>query len=487
MTHPAASSPILDTAAWPLDRPVLRLPWIGEITTDSISRFVSRLAFVLLMAAAGTLLVHPGDLVPDLADMPAYQVLVSACLLASSPRVVARFTATALRRDAITTLVLFGVVAAVMSHLARFDIYSARMSGMAVGKLALFYLLVVVVIDSPRRLRVALAAVAACVLAMTIVAVLQYHGIVHLPGMARVVQDDIDPATGESTSLMRLCGIGLFNDPNDLSLVLVVSAVVTGYYLTDDRLGRRRLWLCGPLALFAYALYLTHSRGGVLSALAGLFMFLWARIGGRNTLAAACVIVPLVILPSWGRQTHADLDNPDDTFQTRLELWSESLTALRASPMTGVGQGRLIDEIGQVAHNSYVHAYAETGLLGGTAFLGTVYLLLRGLSRADPTDDELARMRPYVLAIVGGYAAGMLSLSRCYHAPTALLLGLGTAYLTLAPSAGPAVGRDGRDDASACALPWLDARCIRRIMVAGLLFLLATYLFVRLMLQRGAA
>ena len=56
------------------------------------------------------------------------------------------------------------------------------------------------------------------------------------------------------------------------------------------------------------------------------------------------------------------------------------------------------------------------GLLGGTAFLGTFYLVLRGLCAAAPEDPELARMRPYVLALIAAYAAGLLSLSRCYHA-----------------------------------------------------------------------
>ena len=42
--------------------------------------------------------------------------------------------------------------------------------------------------------------------------------------------------------------------------------------------------------------------------------------------------------------------------------------------------------------------------------------------------DRLIRLRPYLLVAVAGYAAAMLSLSRCYIVPTALMLALATAY-----------------------------------------------------------
>jgi O-antigen ligase len=232
------------------------------------------------------------------------------------------------------------------------------------------------------------------------------------------------------------------------------------------------------MGLFGYALLLTHSRGGMLSAVAGLLAFLCARIGGRNALPVALLLVALLLARSWGRATDVDLNDPDDTFQTRLELWSESIDALRSAPLLGIGQGRLVDEIGQVTHNSYLHAYAELGVLGGTAFVGAFYLVLRGLWVAAPVDPGLARMRPYVLALTGSYAAGLLSLSRCYHAPTQLLLALPTAYLVLASRGG---------GGAAIVVPRADGACLRRVAGVGLIVLAGTYVFVRIMLQRGAS
>jgi O-antigen ligase len=274
----------------------------------------------------------------------------------------------------------------------------------------------------------------------------------------------------------RLCGVGKFNDPNDLSMILVVCIITGGYFLTDSSVSRaRRQTLIPVLGMLFYALYLTHSRGGMLSAVAALLVFLWTRMGGRNFVAVACLLLPMLLVIPWAMPGNVDLNNPEDTFQTRLELWSASLSQFRAAPVFGIGQGRIIDEIGQVTHNSYLHAYTEMGLLGGTAFLGISCLLLEGLWQASPEDRELARMRPYILAMIAGYSAGLLSLSRCYTAPTYLVFAVAIAYLAMASRDGPAV------------VPELDGRCIRRIFVLGTLFLGAIYLFLRVMLYRGVS
>lgn len=476
MTSSWAPSSILSTEPWVAEPDAPSMPLFGAVTVEGVRRFFSRIGFFLLLAATGTLLVHPSEFVAGLEDWPIYQTLIAGCLLASLPWVVAQLRFDALRANAVTCLVLLLVVTAALSHVARGNLYDARQSTAVVGKVAVLYLLVVSLLDSPARLRITLAAVAAFVLGVTVLALLDYHALVNLQAIAHVERHAIDSATENVTVLVRLCGIGLFNDPNDLSLVLVISIIVCGYFLNDSRLGRcTRVLVLAPLLLFIYALYLTHSRGGMLSALAGLLVFVSARYGRRNGLALACLLLPLLVAASWGRPDGVSLDDPEDTFQTRLELWSGSLQALRSTPLFGIGQGRLVDEIGQVAHNSFLHAFAEMGLLGGIIFLGTFCLILGGLRRAEPDDPELSRMRPYLLAVVSSYAAGLLSLSRCYHAPTLLVLGIATSYLALASRHGPA------------ALPRIDGPCVRRITGFGLLFLAVTYVFVRVMLQRGAS
>lgn len=424
----------------------------------------------LLMLASGTLLLRPADLFPALAEEPIYAVLIAACLAVSLPRLWTIVQGGWLRRNGVMALLLLLVPAVMLSHLSHANTYDARLGGAEMAKACIYFVLVVAHVDSARKLAVTFLVVIATVFAVTVLAVLQHHGLVNLPAMASVAAHSAD-ADGPGV-LMRLCGVGVFNDPNDFALVLVTAGVLCVYGLNEPRAGAGRYLLLFPLALFGYALLLTHSRGGLLSAAGALLAFLPARFGWRNALPLACVLLPVLLALFWGRQTSINLGDPDDTFQARLALWSESLDAFRSAPIFGIGQGRLTDVIGQVTHNSYLHAFAEMGLVGGTAFVGAFYLAIRGLWRAAPADPEVARARPYMLALTVGFAAGLLSLSRCYTVPTQLNLALATSYLVLASRSGPVI------------VPRLDWWCVRRIACVGVGLLAATYVFVRVMIQR---
>jgi hypothetical protein len=81
-----------------------------------------------------------------------------------------------------------------------------------------------------------------------------------------------------------------------------------------------------------------------------------------------------------------------------------------------------------------VHAFAELGLLGGGCFVSLVYLAIAQLRRLKGSeqsieDPEMRRLRPYLLGIVCGFCAGIMSLSRVYIVPTYMVFGLAAAFL----------------------------------------------------------
>src|SRR5205085_1542342 len=83
----------------------------------------------------------------------------------------------------------------------------------------------------------------------------------------------------------------------------------------------------------------------------------------------------------------------------------------REAPLFGIGYREYSEQVGQVAHNSFVHCYTELGFFGGTAFLGAFFCTLLALfrlggQRVPTADPALARLRPYVLTLVLGYTAG---------------------------------------------------------------------------------
>jgi len=156
-----------------------------------------------------------------------------------------KLTIRSLRQNSITALVLLLIPAVMLSHLAHLNTYDARLGGIEMAKACLLFLLVVGLVNSSRRLLLILWVVTVCVVFQAFLAVLQYRGLLHLPALQNIVQTSYDLDTDEPIVLVRLCGIGVFNDPNDFSLILVVAMVVCACGLGERRLGRARLLLFG--------------------------------------------------------------------------------------------------------------------------------------------------------------------------------------------------------------------------------------------------
>jgi O-antigen ligase len=198
------------------------------------------------------------------------------------------------------------------------------------------------------------------------------------------------------------------------------------------------VWLA-PLAVFLYALRLTYSRGGLLALIAGIMVLFFTRFGKAKGAAALVVLLPALFFFG-GRQT--DIDVSKDTGQSRIKLWSHGLVAMKESPVFGIGADRYFKTAGNHAHNSFLEAFVETGMIGGTIFTGAFYLAARGLFRLKSEemkrlDPELWRMRPYLLSVVVGTIVAQFSSSREYSLPTYMTLGVATVYLALAAKRTP--------------------------------------------------
>lgn len=430
-------------------------------------------SLVFLVLAAGALTFRPSDLLPALHRAPIYEGLIALCVLTSIPRLLSIAASRPVLSNSLVVLAACMVPAVAMSHLAHGDTYHARLGGAEMLKACTFLMLVVALVDSTRRLHAMLLAVVTATIAVTGLALLHYHGVIEILALRAVEQANIGAGEQGDATVMRLCGIGVFNDPNDFSLLLIIGMVICGYAMSEGKGVIVRLLLLVPIGLFTYALLLTHSRGGLIAAVTALLAYLQVRFGLRNALPFALVLLSGLIAMAWGRQTTFNLDNPEDTFQSRLELWNHALDIFRVSPAFGVGQGRIVEAIGFVVHNSFLQAFAEMGLAGGMIFIGLAGGVLIGLWRARPQREDLHRLRPCIAAIVASYAMGLMSLSRTYTVPTQLVLGLGTAYLSIGARSGDIL------------IPPFTAKLVGRValLAIGVLFLI--YLIVRVMLHVG--
>ena len=409
---------------------------------QAVPRSRTGIQFALLILLTATLFIRPAEVVMALQGLPIYQVLMLFCLALSLPLILAQLRIPVLAGTPITTCVLGLFLAVLASHLSHGRLYDARVCGIEFAKIVLFYLLMLGLINSAARLRKFLIWLLALTVVLTALSMLEFYGVIDVPALEPVKEaqeDQVDPDTGEFIVLTRLSGAGIFGNPNDLARILVVGMIIAVYCLTDARATTARILYMVPLGIMGYALHLTHSRGGLTSLLAAAVIVFRARFGWLKTAFMLAVVIPALLTVFSGRQVQ--FDSESGTGATRIRLWAEGLELFRSAPIFGIGVDRLEQEIGIVAHNSYIQCFAELGFVGGVLFVGAFYLALRSLFRARAGTwiegaDQLEHSRPYILAIVAATIVGMLTSTRTYSYPTYIVLALAAVAVRLMDRSG---------------------------------------------------
>ncbi|HWG41386.1 MAG TPA: O-antigen ligase family protein [Gemmataceae bacterium] len=433
------------------------------------------LGFALFLVLNSVLFVRPAEIVPALLGLEIYLVCILACMLFSFPAILEQLLPRSLETRPITVFVLGLLLAVVLSHLSHFRFAEAIRDGWDFFKMILYFLLLVGLVSTPGRLRAFLLCFVLFAAVVAGLAVLQYHEIIKLPNLNPTKDNMANAATGQETVIYRLKGTGPFQDPNDLSILMVICILQTLYWLTDRRSGLLRLVMLGPLLLFAYALARTQSRGGMLALLAGLGVFMRMRFGWVQSLLIGAVLMPGLLLVFAGRQTN--LSTASGTGQERIQIWSDGLVLFREAPLFGVGRDEIGKSIGHVAHNSYLQAFVELGLLGGFFYVSAFALALESFYRLSAggrciLDPELRRLYPYLFGMITAYAVGMMSLTLNFIIATYVMLGLAIVYRRMTITSPPA-------PALRC-----DAALIVRLGGLSIAVLIGFSLFVRIFLVR---
>ena len=194
------------------------------------------------------------------------------------------------------------------------------------------------------------------------------------------------------------------------------------------------------MGLFGYAIVLTQSHGGIIALSVGLLIVLRWNLGWLKSLPIFVALSPLAAILLAKRAT--SLTMTEDTALARVQLWSEGFALFKQNPIFGIGADQYEEQVGMVAHNSFIHCFTELGLVGG-AVPRRVPVRARSLRRTNLDAWKEARPRDrlaiWLMAMLGCYACGILTLSRPYVPPTYLLLGLAAAYFRLPGSELPAV------------------------------------------------
>jgi hypothetical protein len=399
------------------------------------NKSIAVLAFALFQLVTATLFLRPAELFGWLEGLPLYEVLILGTLALTAGSAEPHFRWRSLARQPITLCAVALLPAIVASHATHVYLGGLIDSVPYFLKTLVYFTLVITVVNSPSRLRAFLANVSLCTTAMVALCLLDDWGVWDFEFIVHLVDIDGHDAEGNPILFQRMRGTGIFQDPNDLAMVIVAGGVLALYFLTDQSLGALRgLWL-GSLIVFAAGILETESRGGLLAGGAAVLTLACFRFGPK--FATVVGVLAVAALPVFaGRAGQFDLSG-GSTGHERIEMWREGFAALKSPDLLfGVGHGMYAEIAGLVAHNSFIHAYVELGVLGGTLFFGCWYFAGLQLYRMGRLPEpvwhlELVRMRPYIGALVAGWCMSMTSLSRSYVVPTFMVIGIAAAYLNL--------------------------------------------------------
>jgi O-antigen ligase len=162
----------------------------------------------------------------------------------------------------------------------------------------------------------------------------------------------------------RLEGTGIFGDPNDLAMsLLLVLPFLFSAILSSSYGVLTRLVALGALGMIGYGVFLTQSRGGFLGAAAVAGSYAYRRFGKGTAVVALLVVVAVGV--ATGPSRFQTIDSREASAQARVEAWAAGLQMLKSHPLLGVGFDQFTENHRYVAHNSFVHTFAEMGSVGG--------------------------------------------------------------------------------------------------------------------------
>jgi hypothetical protein len=228
----------------------------------------------------------------------------------------------------------------------------------------------------------------------------------------------------------RVRYVGVLQDPNEVSLAVGVGLPLAFGFYQRKKTKKRLLLLIASLALIAVCIYFTQSRGGQLVFLSVLGVYFIQRYKWKGALIAALVSAPMLLVASVGT---ARADAEASSLE-RLECWGNGIRMFQSSPIFGVGFGQFLEHHYLTAHNSFVLAPAEFGIVGMVIWSNLLYLsakipLYALTSLNDIPQADVARVWAMALfASIVGMSVGVFFLSFNYHYVLWVYLGIAGAF-----------------------------------------------------------
>ncbi|MFZ4860145.1 MAG: O-antigen ligase family protein [Desulfuromonadaceae bacterium] len=277
---------------------------------------------------------------------------------------------------------------------------------------------------------------------------------------------------GENIKVPRIRWYGVFNDPNDLGLALVL--VVP--FLLNMLLQRHLVVPLMTLPFIGLSIFYTNSRGTALAGLVAIGTYFIVRYRSLYGVVAGGLLA--VVLLFFGPSRMSSVSASEESAYGRIEAWYEAYQMFKASPLFGVGQGRFTEFHTLTAHNSFVLVMAELGIFGLFFFTGLFYFpyywlwdnfVKKGGSNIDREDTGLVSAS---FASLTGMLASMFFISRSYILLPFILVALVTGITRVIDSEKQSVAND--ED--------VKPKHFRNIFILTVLQIIGINIFVKLVI-----
>ena len=199
---------------------------------------------------------------------------------------------------------------------------------------------------------------------------------------------------------------------NNFAYFLVPLAIVGAASALRTR-GGVRLAAIAYLAVVLVELILTETRGAWLCAALGV-LIVCVLLDRRIAALAVVVLIGVVLLVPSVNSRIADLVPDPDAPRTESSLawrfgqWEGLIPSVQASPVLGGGPGEAYRSTGKEAHNDYLKALIDTGLIGLGVYLWFIAAMLATAWRAYArvgSSRRRADKDPLLVAVVAAAAA----------------------------------------------------------------------------------
>jgi putative inorganic carbon (HCO3(-)) transporter len=273
---------------------------------------------------------------------------------------------------------------------------------------------------------------------------------VHNGYTQHISPDNIGWTGTKSVEGLRITYMGIFGDPNDLGMFLVMTLPFAFYFRSFGGFFVKHISSLIVIALL-YGVYMTNSRGALLGILSLLSFHFYLEKGLKQTVITGVFIIPLVsIIMSKFRAIEQGA-----SANGRVEAWYQGFQMLKMGPLFGVGKGNFTEYNQHTAHNSFILVLAELGTLGYMAWsviLGTsLYTLYRITSYGKKHPDikslsltaqrEIAIGKTLLFSMLG-FMTTTFFLSRSYTILFFVFCGMAVASYTRASKVIPEITID---------------------------------------------